>query len=91
MGGKSSTIRGLDAFPNNPDRNQLNVRFTAPVKGDVRIVVANPAGKEVAKRTLKDFSGEFVGQIDLGRNPTGTYFITVTQNEDGAVKRIVVE
>ncbi|MBC7571315.1 MAG: T9SS type A sorting domain-containing protein [Spirosoma sp.] len=91
MGGKSSTIRGLDAYPNNPDRNQLNVRFTAPAKGDVRIVVTNPAGKEIARRTLNDFSGEFVGQIDLGKNPTSTYFITVTQNDDGAVKRIVVE
>jgi hypothetical protein len=89
--GKASTIRGLDAFPNNPDRDQLNVRFTAPAKGDVSIVVTNPKGKEVAKRDIKDFSGEFVGQIDLGKKAQGTYFITVTQNEDGAVKRIVVD
>ena len=89
--GKPSTIRGLDAYPNNPDRAQLNVRFTAPTKGDVSIVVTNPKGKEVAKREIKDFSGEFVGQIDLGKNPQGAYFITVTQNEDGAVKRIVIE
>ncbi len=89
--GKASTIRGLDAYPNNPDRNQLNVRFTAPGKGDVSIIVTNTKGKEVAKREIKDFSGEFVGQIDLGKKPQGTYFITVTQNEDGAVKRIIVE
>ena len=89
--GKASTIRGLDAYPNNPDRDQLNVRFTAPAKGDVSIVVTNPKGKEVAKREIKDFSGEFVGQIDLGKKAQGAYFITVTQNEDGAVKRIVVE
>lgn len=91
MGGKTSTIRGLDAFPNNPDQNQLNLRFTAPAKGDVRIVVTNPAGKELAKRTLNNFSGEFVGQIDLGKSAKGVYFVTVTQNEDGAVKRIVIE
>ena len=91
MGGKSSTIRGLDAYPSNPDRNQLNVRFTAPAKGNVSIVVTNTTGKEIAKRTLNDFSGEFVGQINLGKNPGGTYFVTVTQNDDGAVKRIVVE
>ncbi|MVM40092.1 T9SS type A sorting domain-containing protein [Spirosoma sp. HMF3257] len=91
LGGKPSTIRGLDAFPNNPDRDQLNVRFTAPSKGDVSIIVTNPKGKEVAKREIKDFSGEFVGQIDLGKKAQGTYFITVTQNEDGAVKRIIVE
>lgn len=91
MGTKTSTIRGLEAYPNNPDRNQLNLRFTAPAKGDVSIVVTNPKGKEVAKRDIKDFSGEFVGQIDLGKNPKGAYFVTVTQNEDGAVKRIVIE
>ncbi|UFH55488.1 T9SS type A sorting domain-containing protein [Spirosoma sp. KNUC1025] len=89
--GKPSTIRGLDAYPNNPDRAQLNVRFTAPTKGDVSIIVTNPKGKEVAKREIKDFSGEFVGQIDLGKNPQGAYFITVTQNEDGAVKRILID
>ncbi len=89
--GKASTIRGLDAYPNNPDRNQLTIRFTAPAKGDVSIVVTNPKGKEVARRDIKDFSGEFVGQIDLGKKAQGAYFITVTQNEDGAVKRIVVE
>ncbi|WP_461129941.1 T9SS type A sorting domain-containing protein [Spirosoma aerophilum] len=89
--GKASTIRGLDAFPNNPDHDQLNIRFTAPSKGDVSIVVTNPKGKEVAKRDIKDFSGEFVGQIDLGKKAQGVYFITVTQNEDGAVKRVVVD
>ncbi|MFD2938124.1 T9SS type A sorting domain-containing protein [Spirosoma flavum] len=89
--GKPSTIRGLDAYPNNPVQEQLNIRFTAPAKGDVSIVVTNPKGKEVAKRDIKDFSGEFVGQIDLGKKPQGAYFITVTQNEDGAVKRIVIE
>jgi hypothetical protein len=91
MNTKPSTIRGLDAFPNNPDRNELNVRFTAPSKGDVSIIVTNTKGKEVARRDLKDFSGEFVGQIDLGKKPQGTYFITVTQNEDGSVKRVVID
>lgn len=89
--GKPSTIRGLDAYPDNPDRNQLNLRFTAPAKGDVSIVVTNSKGKEVARRDLKDFSGEFVGQIDLGKKTQGAYFITVTQNEDGAVKRVIVD
>lgn len=88
---KPSTIRGLDAYPNNPDQTQLNVRFTAPAKGDINIIVTNTAGKEVTKRSIKDFSGEFVGQVDLGKKAQGTYFITVTQNEDGAVKRVVVE
>lgn len=91
LSSKPSTIRGLDAFPNNPDRDQLNVRFTAPAKGDVSIIVTNPKGKEIVRREIKDFTGEFVGQIDLGKKAQGVYFITVTQNEDGAVKRVVIQ
>lgn len=89
-GGQTSTVRGLDVYPNNPDRNLLNVRFSAPAKGDVQIVVTNTKGKEVARRELKDFSGEFVGQVDVGRNATGVFFVTVTQNEDGSVRRVVL-
>lgn len=86
-----STIRGLDAYPSNPDKYMLNVRFTAPGKGDALIVVTNLKGKEVARRELKDFTGEFVGQVDLGRKAEGVFFVTVTQNEDGAVRRVVLK
>jgi Secretion system C-terminal sorting domain len=88
---KPSTVRGLDAYANNPEKNELNVRFYAPEKGDVTVVVTDTKGKQVAKKEVKDFSGNFVGQLDLGKNAKGTYFITVTQGDDGAVKRFVVE
>jgi len=89
---KPSTIRSLDVFPNNPDKDQLNIRFTAPAKGDIDIIVTTAKGKEVSRREIKDFSGEYVGQIDLGKKvASGVYFVTVTQNEDGAVKRVVIE
>lgn len=88
---KSPSIRSLQAYPNNPDRDQLNIRFTAPAKGDVSIRVTTPGGKELARKDVKDFSGEFVGQLDLGKKMSGTYFLTVTQNDDGAVKRLVIE
>ncbi len=89
---KPSTIRSLDVFPNNPDKDQLNIRFTAPAKGDIDIVVTTAKGKEVSRRTINDFSGEYVGQINLDKKITpGVYFVSVTQNEDGAVKRVVVE
>jgi hypothetical protein len=91
MEAKPSSVRGLDVYPNNPDKDQLNIRFTAPAKGDVSIVVTNTKGKEVARKDISDFSGEFIGQINLGRKAEGTYFVTVTQNEDGAVKRVVVD
>lgn len=89
-GAKASTIRNLQVYPNNPETNQLNVRFTAPVKGDIHIRVTTPDGKEVAKKDVKDFSGSYAGQIDIDKKAKGVYFVNVTQNEDGAVKRIVI-
>lgn len=88
---KPASIRGLMAYPNNPDKDELNVRFNAPAKGDVTISIADTKGKVVAKKEVKDFSGDYIGQIELGKNAKGTLFITVTQNEDGAVKRVVIE
>lgn len=89
--GKPASIRGLEAFPNNPDKDELNIRFYAPNKGDVTITVTDTKGKQVGKKEIKDFSGDYVGQLELGKNAKGTYFISVVQNEDGTVKRIVVE
>ncbi|WP_234735967.1 T9SS type A sorting domain-containing protein [Tellurirhabdus bombi] len=89
-GESSSTIRSLQVYPNNPEKQELNVRFTAPAKGDIKIRVTTPDGKEVAHKEVKDFSGSYSGQIDLGKKAKGTYFVSVTQKEDGAVKRVVI-
>jgi hypothetical protein len=88
---KAPTIRNLQVYPNNPETNQLNVRFTAPGKGDIHIRVTTADGKEVAKKEVKDFSGSYAGQIDVDKKAKGVYFVNVTQNEDGAVKRIVIQ
>ena len=87
---KSPTIQNLQAFPNNPATNELNIRFTALSKGNVHIRVTTPDGKEMASKEVKDFSGSYTGQIDVGRKAHGVCFINVTQNEDGAVKRVVL-
>ena len=87
---KPASIRGLNAYPNNPDNSVLNLRFSVPEKGDVLITVTDTKGKEVAKKEVKDFSGEFVGQVELKKNTKGTLFVSVVQREDGAVKRIVI-
>ena len=89
-GRKASTIRSLQVYPNNPETNQLNIRFTAPSKGDIRIRVTTPDGKEVAKKDVKDFSGNYAGQIDIDKKAKGVYFVNVTQNNDGAVERVVI-
>ena len=87
---KAASVRSLNVYPNNPDNGTLNVRFSVPEPGDVTITVTDTKGKEVGKKEIKDFSGNFVGQVELKKNTTGTLFVTVTQKDDGAVQRVVI-
>ncbi len=88
--GGNKTIRGVSVFPNNPKTEILNVRFNAPQKGDVSIKVMDVKGNIVAKEEIKDFSGEYVGQINIGKALKGTLFVMITQGEDGTVKRVTL-
>ncbi|MFT4030924.1 MAG: T9SS type A sorting domain-containing protein [Siphonobacter sp.] len=88
----SKTVKSLNAYPNRPFNHTLNIRFVAPAKGDVTITVTDVKGHELAKETVKDFEGEYIGQVSLSKKAEkGTLFVTVTQGEDGTVKRVVVE
>ncbi|WP_229238528.1 T9SS C-terminal target domain-containing protein [Dyadobacter sp. Leaf189] len=87
---KPASVRALQVYGNNPDNGTINLRFDVPVKGDVKVTVTDTRGKEVGSKEIKDFEGEFVGQVELKKNTKGTLFVTVVQNEDGAVKRIVI-
>jgi hypothetical protein len=90
MAGSSKTVKDLNAFPNKPNNNKLNVKFEAPEKGDVTIRVTDLTGKEIGIEKLQDFSGEYIGQIDLKGNSKGTVFVTVVQGDDGSTRRVVL-
>jgi hypothetical protein len=87
---KSASIRSLNAYTNNPADDVLNLRFGVPQKGNVTVTVTDTKGKEVGKKEIHEFEGEYVGQVELKKNTKGTLFVTVVQNEDGAVKRVVI-
>jgi hypothetical protein len=85
------TIQGLSGKQNQPFNGKLNVRFKAPTKGNVTIAVSDVNGKEIATETVKDFQGDYLGQIDLKKAGAGIYFLRVTQGNDGAVRRVEVK
>ncbi len=88
---ESKTVKALKIYPNKPFDNKLNLKFYAPEKGDVTVIVTDINGKEVGSQKFKDFQGDFMGQVDLKKNVKGTVFVTVTQGEDGTAKRVVIE
>jgi hypothetical protein len=87
----SKTVQGLKITPNKPFNGTLSIKFHAPEKGNVTISVSDVNGKEVANAQLKDFQGDYLGQVDIKKAGTGVYFVRVTQGNDGAVRRIKVD
>ena len=87
----SKTIHGLSGKQNQPFNGKINVDFTAPEKGNVTIAVTDVNGKEIATETVKDFQGDYFGQIDLKKAGVGVYFLRVTQGNDGAVRRLEIK
>lgn len=84
----SKTVRAVAINPNKPFDGHLNLRFTVREKGDVLITVTDTKGKEQAKKELRDFEGEFVGQIKLKDSASGVLFVNIVQNEDGVSQRV---
>lgn len=91
FGGKSAPVRSVDVYPNRPDSHVLNVRFFAPNEGDVTIKVLDIDGKVVAKEKVNNFKGEYVGQVSLREGSKGTYFVIISQGDDGISKRVILE
>jgi hypothetical protein len=87
----SKTIHGLKATPNKPFNGKISVKFNAPEKGNVAISILDVNGKEIASDQVKDFQGDYLGQIDLKKAGAGVYFLRVTQGNDGAVRRVKVD
>ncbi|MCP9761647.1 T9SS type A sorting domain-containing protein [Lacihabitans soyangensis] len=86
-----TTIRSVDVFTNKPETNVLNIKFYAPKAGDVNITVLDLQGNVKAKEEAKNFEGEYVGQIKLGKGAKGTYFVIVSQGEDGISRKVKID
>lgn len=88
---ESNVIRSVDVFTNKPESNVLNIRFYAPKSGDVNITVIDLQGNVKAKESVKDFEGEYVGQIKINKGAKGTFFVIVSQGEDGVSRKIRID
>ena len=91
LGEGSKTVQGLKITPNKPFNGTMNIKFHAPEKGNVTISVLDVNGKELANQQIKDFQGDFLGQVDVKKAGAGVYFVRVTQGNDGAVRRVKVD
>lgn len=86
-----STVQSLDVFPNRPSNNMVNVRFYAPKSGDVSITILDIEGNVVGKDRVKNFEGEFAGQVKIDSKASGTYFVIVAQGDDGITRKVKID
>ena len=86
----SKTVRAVSINPNRPFDGYLNLRFAVREKGDVVITVTDTKGKEQGRKELKDFEGEFAGQIKLKDAAAGVLFVKIVQNDDGVSQRVAL-
>jgi hypothetical protein len=83
-------IKSLDVYTNQPETHIINVRFTAPTEGDVKITVIDLEGKVISKLEEKAFKGEYMDQVRLPKDTKGTFFVIVSQGDDGISRKVKV-
>ena len=86
----SSSVRGLRVVPGQ-NRGFFDLNFAVANRGDVAISVADTEGREVFREKMRDLEGTCNRSLDLRKLAPGVYFLTVTQNQDGLVKRLVIK
>jgi S1-C subfamily serine protease len=79
----------LEVFP-NPTADFVNVRFegkTSPLT--INIIGLN--GQTMYTKNIQNFDGNYSGQLDLSKYPSGVYLIHLTQADQQITQQVVVE
>jgi len=81
----------VNVFTNKPATHILNLRFKSSEEGPVTISVVNLQGDLVVRETVEDFSGEYMGQLNLKEGTKGTFFVIISQGDKGISRKVKVE
>jgi len=87
----SEGFSNVSVFTNKPATHILNLRFRSSGEGPVSISVVNLQGDLVTRESVDDFSGEYMGQLNLKEGTKGTFFVIIAQGEKGISRKVKVE
>lgn len=87
----SEGFSNVSVFTNKPATHILNLRFKSSGEGPVTISVVNLEGDLVTRESVKDFSGEYIGQLNLKEGTKGTFFVIISQGDKGISRKVRVE
>jgi membrane-associated protease RseP (regulator of RpoE activity) len=80
----------INFFP-NPNNGQFSLQFQVSEPSDVIINIRDLNGAMVYEESLKNFSGNYDKNIQLGNEAVGTYFINVVTGDYIVTKQIVIQ
>jgi hypothetical protein len=80
-------IDQISFFP-NPSDGLLNLSFATADQAPVHIHVYDVNGQIVYMEELNEFSGTYTNQIDISKQPSGTYFLQIVQGQKSYSKKI---
>ncbi len=76
-------------FSPNLNNGQFKLMFDMPEEGDTEIRIFDQNGQTLVTQELKSFSGIYSNQMDISDQPSGVYFVSITQNGKGMTSRVV--
>ncbi|MCX6295103.1 MAG: T9SS type A sorting domain-containing protein, partial [Bacteroidetes bacterium] len=79
----------LGIFP-NPNDGHFTISFNVPVKSTYKLELTNELGQLIYKDELKDYSGTYSKQLSVVEYGKGVYTITLTNDKNEVVKKIIV-
>ncbi|MDB5284410.1 MAG: hypothetical protein JWO06_3485, partial [Bacteroidota bacterium] len=87
------TANGSETSVNiNPKPNdRVMINMSIPFASKVTIEIENPAGQNIYRKEINQFSGVSSQQIDLSQQTWGIYLVSVSNEDYKFVKKIVIK
>ncbi len=77
------------SFAPNPNFGQFRLTFDLASEGETVLQIIDANGSPIRRQNLGYFTGPYRESFDIMEQPAGLYFLTITQNGQRFVKKIV--
>lgn len=81
----------VSVYTNKPNTHVLNLKFRSLKNEPVTIAVVDVKGDLVTKEVIEDFEGEYLGQLNLEKGSKGTFFVIISQGENGISRKVKID
>ncbi|MFW6226652.1 MAG: T9SS type A sorting domain-containing protein [Bacteroidota bacterium] len=85
----SFVSEGISVYP-NPSAGEFQVLLNGRFD-DADMSITNYQGQEIQKIPLKNISGQHVFNINISEYPAGIYYLSLRNNNNKYIKKIIIK